>query len=302
MQQGPADATTWRPSRRNPRVLQSEQPCVSFRVSERGEAGVVTIDILVGQPEAVPLRPGAGALVDWVEALGSLILDDTFDLFGTKCRFDVLPAGEQGPPQLRVVAVRSPADLRAPVETGAGEAQVPPSVVDFSTIRASASGAPDLDSVGFFVADCSEDEPGGVYLWFDSVRQMKRYIVSIEPAIALGRLDGDSMERHRDEYKRISTRLARIFAEVSCRADLTPGISGKINKVLGEKRVLWLGTFAGLCGGGSAWCRKARVAFRVTTGRRQHTSESMRLQRDMLGEPLVGKQRASFASFIANYI
>jgi hypothetical protein len=271
-------------------------------LDEQGEAGVLTLDVSVGQPEAVPLRPGAGALVDWVEALGSLVLDGTFDVFGTKCRFDVLPASEQGPPQLRVVAVRDPADLRALVETGAGGAQVAPSAVDFSAFRAAASGTPDLDSVGFFVADCSEDEPGGVYLWFDSVRQMKRYIVSIEPAIALGRLDGESMERHRDEYERISSRLARIFAEVSCRADLTPGVSGKINKVLGEKRVLWLGTFAGLCSGGSSWGRKARVAFRVTTGRRQHTSESIRLRQDLLGEPLVGKQRASFASFIANYI
>ena len=285
--------------RRSPRVRQSEYHCVDVRLNEERDAAVVALSLLAGEPEAVPSRPHKDGPLDWTEVMGAISLDEQFEVLGTRCRFDVVPATDGVPAQLVIIAVRPlprPPKEADPISTPSRPSLNEPHYL--ARMRDAARVVPRLDTVGYFTSSGGSISPGGLYVWFASVREMRRHIIEVEPALALGAFTHAAVDSYRDEFDKISARLRRCMKDVDS-SSLSPSLGRRLTSILEDTQIRWMGTFGSLCDGSSAWARRARARFRQTTARRHPARETDAARTARLEAPFdEDEDESGFAHFI----
>lgn len=80
----------------NPSISQSEYDCVDVSKNTKGDAYIVSLSMFAGSPEEIKFTPeGEKEAITYAE-MGSIDLDDVFDVGGTKCRFRVIKAKKKG--------------------------------------------------------------------------------------------------------------------------------------------------------------------------------------------------------------
>lgn len=80
----------------NPAIAQSEYDCVAVKMNSKGDAFIVSLNMFAGSPEEIEFTPeGQKEAITYAE-MGSIDLDDVFDVGGTKCRFRVIKAKKKG--------------------------------------------------------------------------------------------------------------------------------------------------------------------------------------------------------------
>jgi hypothetical protein len=267
-------------------------------LNEERDAAVVALSLLAGDPEAVPSRPRKDGPLDWTEVMGAISLDEQFEVLGTRCRFEVVPAADGTPAQLVIIAVRPlprPPKEPDPVSTPSRPSLNEPHYL--ARTRDAARVVPRLDTVGYFTSSGSAISPGGLYVWFSSVREMKRHIVEIEPALALGAVTHAAVASYRDEFEKISARVRRCIKDVDS-SDVSPSLGRRLSSILEDTQIRWMGTFGSLCDGSSSWARRARASFRQTTARRHPARETDEARTARLEAPLDDDDSDRFAHFI----
>jgi len=288
--------------RRSPRVQQSSYHCVDVRLSESRDSAVVALSMLVGEPEAIPSGSRQDGAIDWNEVMGVISLDDVMEVFGTRCRFDVIASSSGQAAQLVVLAVRpapSAPKQDDPVASPPKRSINEPYFV--AQARQAAMVIPQARSVGFFAANSNPIAPGGLYLWFSSVRAMKRHLIMVEPAIALGAFHHSAVAEQQGEYDKLAGRIRRCLGGVEVASDLSPSVARTLSKILSDTHVTWVGSFADLCAGGDRWARQARCDFRNTTARRHPVRETAEARRSRLEAPLHNERYDRFAHFVCAF-
>ena len=109
--------------------------------------------------------------------------------------------------------------------------------------------------IGVYSVDCS----AGIFTWFKTWEQARAFMVDILPAVWCDPDDGEDNAR---EYRLMRDKLVALWEKVDSLSGVTDAKVCKMNEILGDQSVLWIGSFAALCADEAPFCARLREGFR----------------------------------------